>query len=310
MKKILKISLIFGLVGMVSTFYLSGCNSDTISPENEQLKNIKDGFAIEFDDSIIINHTDIDYYDFSTHIIYLKKSNSFLNSYMGYGKFSIYAEREKIYEGSIHPGYSSSSPYQPVIWVAPSSYPDYLIRIDFINMLDSLGNPIREDPRSDIRTINALKKYDQYHEGLSCTIDHALQMTNGKIKFTFTVSNNDASDYFILSPEKMGSGLFHYFTNGLYVCVPGEVWMSHRDQTIQPELWDGWNQGWFDVLRSGSFRAYTITYENFDPVPKGQYDIFFEFPGLSNQVRREELVNRFGRIWLGDINATGRITIN
>ncbi len=310
MKIILKISHFFELLGIVSAMNISGCNSDLISPGDKHLENIKDGFAIELGDSILLNYTDIDYYDFSTHIIYLRKDNSFLSSFTGYGIFNVYAEKKRIYQGSLHPSYSSSLPPPPLIWVAPSFYPDYLIRIDYIHMLDSLGKPIKDDPRSDIRIINALKKYDQFHEGLNCTIDYARKMTDGKIKFTFTISNNDSFDYFILSPEKMGSGLFHYFTNGLFVRVPGEILKSHKDQTIKPEPWNGWNQDWFDLLRSGTSRSYSITYENFDPIQAGQYDLFFEFPGLSNQVSKEDLVQPSGRIWMGDIKTTGRITID
>jgi hypothetical protein len=144
---------------------------------------------------------------------------------------------------------------------------------------------------------------------LECTIDQALQMANGKITFTFTISNKDSFNYLILSPEKMGFALFNYFTNGLLIRVPGETLKSHKDRVIKPDPWNGWDQRWFDLLFTGTNRSYTLTYENFDPIPVGKYDISFEFPGLSYQVSRDELIQESGRIWLGDIRATGTIVI-
>lgn len=299
----------FWHIGILLIFFLSDCNSDKISPDNALFGKSPDGLTIELDNTVLIQRTDIDYYDFSTNIIYLKNGNTFLRDFMDYGKFNVYADHRKIYEGSIHPGYSSTMPILPFIWVAPPMYQDNVIRIDFINLLDSLGNPVHNDPRSDIRNINALKKYNQCHAGLLCTIDQVRQIPLGKIQFTFTVSNNDIFNYFILSPEKMGSALFHYFTNGLLINIPNEELKSHKIEIQKPDPWNGWEADWFYLLESGNSKTFTITYEDFDPMATGRYDVSFVFPGLSYQVSRDDLDQGSAKIWLGDIYAYGTIII-
>ena len=47
---------------------LTGCEKD----ENDFCKNLADGFCIVSNDKVVLKHTDIEYYDYSTHLIYLK----------------------------------------------------------------------------------------------------------------------------------------------------------------------------------------------------------------------------------------------
>lgn len=61
---------------------------------NDQYNNqITDGLWIQFGDSIIINHEEIDFYDFSTHMVYLKETHEFLHNYnweLANMSFSVY----------------------------------------------------------------------------------------------------------------------------------------------------------------------------------------------------------------------------
>ena len=52
----------------------------------------------------------------------------------------------------------------------PSFYGDNIVSIGFILKLDTLGNFL-PDPREDERIADALKKYNQFHAGLSCEIN-------------------------------------------------------------------------------------------------------------------------------------------
>lgn len=309
MKILIKIPAISGILLSMLLFILR-CENVTVGPDKMQSDSPSDGFSIIFGDSLIFNHQDIDYYDASTNMIYLKKENSPLRDFMGYGSFAVYADKDKIYGGQVFPGYSSSMPIGPLIWSAPSFYPDYTIRIDFSYYIDSLGNPSPEDPRSDSRIINALKKFNQYHVGLTCSIDRVARTKNGLTSFTYTVNNNDSYNYYILSPDKMGLDLFHYFTNGLFIIIPGSDAWYYQRKDIDPEPWDSWNIAWFDFLPAGSSRSYMITYPPSGAVPPGEYEVIFEFPGMSHQISREELMQITGRIWLGDIRVIKTIEIN
>lgn len=103
--------------GFFLLLFSISCDKKPISPEIEEdnLNFLTDGLCIQFGASIIINHEEIDYYDFSTHMIYLKEPHEFLqeknNWDMANTSFSVYANKEKVYTGTLYPGYCSLTPW-------------------------------------------------------------------------------------------------------------------------------------------------------------------------------------------------------
>jgi hypothetical protein len=104
--------------------------------------------------------SDIDYYDFSSHRIYLKKENTFLQGVSG-GSFTVYVGKEEIYTGSIYSLLSSFIPSGPVIQSISVLSNAKVIGIDIMLIED----PPYADPRGDWRIANALQKHGQYCEG-------------------------------------------------------------------------------------------------------------------------------------------------
>jgi len=274
------------------------------------LSPFSEGFCIQFWDSIVINHEEIDYYDFSTHMIYLKKTHDFIQDYnwkLANTSFSVYTNKEKKYSGLLFPSWSSSIPIGPYIDF-PFMYPDYVIKISNRSAEYYTQGNTAPDPREDESIVNALKAYNQFHAGLSCSIDEIQFLPHGQLSFTFTIANNDTFNYYILSPDRMGLGLFHYFTNGLEVWNESTSWMQHKCSVEFPEPWDHWSVDWLDLIEHGEHKSYNIFYEDFDSIPAGQYQIFFYFSGLYN-VDMEEIIQSNGRIWLGEIKATTVVVI-
>ncbi len=101
----------------------------------------------------------------------------------------------------------------------------------------------------------------------------------------------------------MGVGLFHYFTNGLYIIDTNhENTYTHKVESIHPNPSDPCSNEWFSLIMSGESKLISITYDNFDIVPSGQYNASFNFPGLGyGQLKKEDLVKENGRIWLGKL---------
>lgn len=277
---------------------------DKLDQENPNLKWITDGFNICFGNSYILTHEEIEHYDFSTHFIYLKGNNQFLTDYYeteGGKLFIVYANKEEIYTGKIHSLFSCSLPFPSGLFFSyPHFYPEYIIAIDYSPVCDSISN-CSPDPRYDKRIINALKKYDQFHAGLKCAIDTIIIHENNQVSVQISVLNNDSFNYYILSPDKMGIGLFHYYTNGLILRDFKTSSLRHLCEIIHPEPWNTWNIEWMDLLQSGNTRSYVIDYYKFQPIPSGEYQASIEFPGLHSQVSKEELQREDGRIWLGEI---------
>jgi len=275
----------------------------------ESIKELTDGFCIMSNDKVVINHNDFEYYDYSTHLIYMKNHKSFANDIEEIGGFTVYADGAEIYSGQTLPWFSSLLPFGPVIRSQPSFYGDYIIPIGFIQIFDSLGN-VTPDPREDVRIIEALQKYDQYHSGLSCEINSVQYSSPNNVVIELQLNNNDSFDYYYLDPDKMGVNLFHYFTNGLFLRdFANKKVFTHKIEIIHPETWDTWKTEWLSLIKSNESKIITITYDSFENVLSGQYKATFEFPGLSHQVGKDDIQQNNGKIWLGELNLTKDITI-
>ncbi len=308
MKDFLKWGIIFLL--------LSGCTNEyqpgELMPADHVASN---GFYLKIADSVYIGPEMIDYYDLSTHIFYLKENYEFPEfTWTGgteFQKFTVFAGREEIYQGAFWPAILSYYPFRiPLIEIPQLFYPGYVIKIEFRVMYDSLGH-LNPDPRADPRIIHALEKYNQLHEGLSLKIDSVQPLDNNKVYIKITVINRDSFNYYILSPDKMGADLFHYFTTGLRLTRIDhrEVFLSHKIHVMQPDPWDSWSTDWLEVLNSGEEKSFSWTYEDFDIIQPGNYRVSFQFPGLF-QVKIDEIEQDHGRIWLGGVEALKDVDLN
>ncbi|WP_372647853.1 hypothetical protein [Draconibacterium sp.] len=286
-------------------FVAAGCNKD----ENDINENLTDGFCITSNGEVVLTHNDFEYYDYSTHLIYLNDNKSFVEDFENLGEFTVFAKEEEIYSGETWPGYSSSMPIGPIISTHPSFYGDNIVSIGFMLYLDSLGNFL-PDPREDERIVEALKEYDQFHAGLSCEITSVEYVSSTNVTVKLLLKNNDDFNYYYIDPEKTGIGLFHYFTNGLYIRNFSTYEMyEHKIETVSADPWNSWDIDWLSVIGGNQSKEITITYSNFEAVPPGQYKATFEFPGLGFQVSKAAINQANGQIWLGSLRMQKEITI-
>jgi len=265
--------------------------------KNDNDLEITDGFSLAISDSLIYNSSQIDFYDFSSHLIYLKTGDF---TFSDFGGFSVYVDNEVIYTGQMFPLYSSYLPIGPVIRCVPTFYDDFIIPIDFFQVTDSEGNT-NEDPRNDIRIIEALKKYNQYRQGLSFEILSLEKLSSNKLVLTVQITNHDSDVLLILDPEKMGIELFHYFTNGLTIVDSLNNSYTHKITPAQPNSYDSWDDDWFASIKGNETKTIAITYNDFESFPSGQYSARFVYPGMGSQIDREDLEQSNGRIWLGKL---------
>lgn len=286
------------------------CEKSDQDQHPEFFGTLTDGFCLVIGDSLAIAHTQIDCYDLSTHIIYLKDEHEFFGEDhkwdAAFNRFTVYADRDSIYSGALWPMWSSSI-YEGLCIHWPSFLPAYAIQINqgYPGFYDFPKPSV--DPRRDPRILEALIKYDQLKQGLSCTLDQIEAQAGGGLSFTFTVTNLDDTNYYILSPDRMGMELFHYFTNGLLLHSERQAVLQHRCQVEEPEPWDSWSSSWFDLLEGKQSKSFQIAYADFDPIPEGSYEASFVYPGLS-QVTIGEIHRTNGRIWLGGIRVKSEIT--
>lgn len=285
-------------------FLVCGCERDELAVSGS-------GLSITVDDKVVLTAKDIDYYDLSTHFIYLKGPNSFLNDKLVRDSFQIYANDEKIYSGVFHSWVMSSMPLGPAIYTPSLFYGDYLVPITYGSYFNQAGEKVpKVDPRNDSRIVSALKSWTQLHEGLKCEIRSVQLNSGGKVSLELELINNDSFNYYYLDPEKMGLGLFHYFTNGLSFWSPTlKKSFDNHIEHIQPDPWDSWEINWLSLIRSGETKTINIQYTNFDPVIAGDYKLYFRFPGLG-RVEKSKLIQQNGRVWLGELDISQDITLH
>lgn len=290
--------LLFAAILMV------GCEKN----EPDYYRGLTDGFCIVADDKVILNHNNIEYYDYSTHLIYLKDNLSFEEDIESIRDFKVFANKEQIYTGQTFPGYSSFLPSGPVIRTQPSGFGDYIIPLSFIKIIDKDGNII-PDPREDERIVTALKKYNQFHAGLSCEIKSVQYLSSNNVKVVLSLKNNDSFNYYYLNPDKMGVNLFHYFTNGLLIRdLNSNKPYTHKIESVQPVPWNSWKRDWLSIINGNESKTITITYDNFEGVKPGQYKAIFQYPGL-HQVDKKDVQQYNGQLWLGELNMIKDLTI-
>jgi len=117
-----------------------------------------EGFHIQTGNVIVLESNEIDYYDGSANLIYLKDKNSLIKRLSG-ALMDVYVDNEIIYPLVIYPMTTSSySPNGANIMSWPSTFPANVL---FINYSNSGGFT---DKRGDSRIIESLRKQGKYHD--------------------------------------------------------------------------------------------------------------------------------------------------
>jgi len=284
-----------------------GLNSCELSDSGEDPGDIKKDslltdILLSIGDNITFDYADIESYDSSAYILYFRYNHPEFEK-LRQSSFVFYADGDSVYKGQLWPGYLSSFPSGPYIHIAPLNYQNYALRIDYFKNIEP-------DLRNDPGITQNLKMRDLLHSGLMVALSPP-EISGPLCRLSFTVTNMDKSALLILDPDKTGHRLFHYFTNGLYL-------MNLTDSTIinsvleyqTPVPWNGWLMDWLTQLNPGETKKYTVSYSFDTIIGKGNYEAFFEYPGLSYQVSIIDLFQAKGRIWLGDITASRKITVN
>ena len=259
-----------------------------------------------------ISDTDIRFYDWSSHCLYLKKDKSYFFPEWRNNIFNEFplewSDKPFVVVAMGHKrcyvGYFSSKLSR--YWIAPeishgtnSFYPSDVLLIDWIWLYhDSPQN------NSDIK--DALTGAGYYHDGLRVTFDTTdtiLNIDNGdtsSISYTFTVTNYDTDDLLVIDPDKTGDELFHRYTNGPVFknLETGELFESRWKKTPAEPSVDYWTPGWFTKLKSGQSIQRTVKLKGYPYFPTGTYLFQFMYDGPINIEKgiRERTDSRY---WLG-----------
>lgn len=265
---------------------------------------------LELADKPWLIQDDIEFYDWSSHCIYLKKDKS--NFFPGFDTTKktleylyrlSWAEKPLIAVANSKKCYVSYflSSLSSFFWLYPEItdfnifyYPKDVIYTEW-------PYPFANDVRNNEYVKNALDTQNLLHEGLNITID-SLWIDNGDtatVRYKITINNNDADNLYVLDPDKMGTGLFHCFTNGpiFYNLTNSTPYESRYKIITYPSL-GTYESKWFTKIEGGKSINRIIILKGYPRLSDGNYHCRFNYPSIYS-ISKEERMLSDGRYWLG-----------
>ena len=304
-------NLYLAIVFFVFLFSGSKCELDDYLVEYDNGINYlnNNGFSIAFDNNEVYNRYSIDFYDVSSHMIYLKDGRHF--DCDEWDEFSVNVGGEEIYSGHIEHAYSSFLWDGPVVR-SPNLYSDNIIPIELSDASVSVDQllTMTDDQRGNKKVIDALKNDGLYREGLSARITDIRKTFNNSISLEIKITNNDSEDLYYLDPDRLGNREYHYFTNGLTLTDPRLNNYGNNIQYEDPGQNQMWREEWLSLLKQGESKTITIVYPDFDELPVGSYYATFTLPGGGFPENRGDIWYNNGRIWLGDLQVARIVQID
>jgi len=270
---------------------------------------------LELADIPWLSQDDIDFYDWSSHCIYLKKDKSklFPNYYEGYYQLpTSWTDRPWIVVANNVPCYRGyfltdasidAFPFPEISALEAGTwgYPKDVIASDWIWRFHS-------DPRDNELVKSALVQSGLYHGGIDVsldTIDSPIRIFNddtSSIEYTIKIKNDDLNDLYVFDPDSVESEIFHWYNNGPAFSSINtyENYDSRYKKTKKPNAWDN---NWYTLLQAGGSMRRTIRLRGYPTIPPGRYliQLLYSCPreGLNKSIREGLL----GRYWMGQVRS-------
>jgi hypothetical protein len=255
-----------------------------------------------------LTDNDIELYDFSSHLLYLESNKyDFLPKPVQldvpsswYDKpFVVVAGGIKRYVGCFR-GFYPGDPWPlPVIDCTENFlYPEDLLLISWqwFNQNDT-------DNRNDSVVMEELNKASILHSGLDLKLKNIRFPENSDtatVEYTIKLLNNDIDDLYILDPDKMGSGLFHYYNIGPQFLKSNEVGVRTAlfQKPVIPQPRDAWSPDWFIKLNSGDSITRTVSLRGYTFFPSGIYYCETTYQCIKKISKLQRILSD-GRYWIG-----------
>jgi hypothetical protein len=250
---------------------------------------------------------DIDFYDWSSHCVYLKKGKgSFFPAYQFFYHFPnswtdrpyvVVLNNRRCYVGyfltqsSIH---QYAFPFIDILDVG--MYPEDIIHSQWVFLFG-------EDARNNADVKMSLMENRLFHAGLDVQID-SLWISNADtatVQYKISIVNHDVDNLYVLDPDKTGGGLFHCYNNGPVFKSRTTVVMyeARYKEAHCPDSSTYWTPNWFTLVESGKSIHRTIRLKGYPYIPKGDYLCEMTYGGPVF-IKKEQRTSAEGRYWLGD----------
>lgn len=298
------------------------------SCEDKDLKSTlkpTNGINILIGDSYLIESEDIDFYDNSSHLFYLKNRIDQELTNLDYSKFWIMSDGNVIYEGLfVNP---IGNP-----WDGDSIFEfDYVGDAEFVLQLGGMCSSKTYDttwisPRTNKNFINELTRQGIFHRGFECYIDSLILTESKVITLYYSLKNCDTENYYMLDPQEIPFDNKYTLNWSLtlfqsqpkvYTTQDGKSYI-HAINGAPGLLYSnityrgGWNMEWLTLIKTGETKSFSKKFYLLReyPIPQEEIWVHIMIPGLGREFNEpEEVVLNDGRIWLGNLELLTKIRL-
>ena len=262
---------------------------------------------IELQQNAWLSDNDIQMYDFSCHLLYLKRSKyTFLPMPVQldvpsswYDRpFMVVANGLRRYLGCFKGMFAESFWPVPVI---DCSY-NFLYPEDLLVISWEWFNHNETDNRNDAFVKDALNRAGILHNGLNLRLRNIGIPENSDtatVEYTFTLINNDVDNLYVLDPDNMGSELFHFYNIGPQFVKSDELGVrtASLKKPFLPQQSDTLNLNWFIKINSGDSITRFVSLRGYPFFPSGDYECETTYDCIRIPKIRRTLND--GRFWIG-----------
>lgn len=324
MKRSLTILLIIILLASCSFFAPQGdgtfgiymLKNKTLSLYND----LGDAYLTKALDSVaVLTSEDIEYYDWSSHCIYLKNdkdemkerlldANGSLLEHPG-APFVVTSNGEAQYYGFFHSMIMSTIAAAPSInEMSLTYYPEDVLSIGRSWNSDDL------DARNNDNVKQALIDAGLLHAGISVAVDTLFGLTfyplsndSMQIEYRFSVTNNDQDALYVLDPNKIGTDLFFYFNVAPSITnLDNSEFLrpNHQyDSSIAPDTSDFDDLNWYTLLSPDETMVRTVRTGRYTNVTAGHFEFSLHYRTPIHTLSKSRRNKALGRIWIGEIQS-------
>jgi hypothetical protein len=260
---------------------------------------------------------DIDFYDFSAHCIYLKNDKAALIEKYELGHFDpplidkpfvVLAGKKRCYRGCLRSGLLSTMPLTPSVGELDVWY--YPRDVLHIERDRASSQDVRSDP--DVR--EGLMRSGLFHGGLILELNSVTVLLNSDtstVQYCFTLRNEDQDPLHVFDPDRTGSDLFHYYTNGVLFSSEQRpsIWSEYKTVAV-PFPSDSWQPTSFTRVDAGQSIVRTVTLRGYPKIPQGVYTCRLAYSGPT-RIEGSQRTPPDGRFWIGEIESRSiQVTID
>jgi hypothetical protein len=172
---------------------------------------------------------------------------------------------------------------------------------DVLHISEANTSDIFHDIRSDARIKNELTSLGLFHGGITVRLDSVKVLVNADtstLEYGFSITNIDADNLLVFDPDKTGSELFHYYTNGVILVDSSGKGIGSSLKTTSPP--DSFQHAWYTELYSGASISRVVQLKGYGRIPIGNLSCLFIFPSGPVNIKAQDRYYLDGRIWLGE----------